>query len=159
MAGFRVRRTLGAQQLEVHDAELAKRAGSALLAADERIRAAVDELGFAEAELGSESIMMASQALVGVRRQLRDAFRLNRLNHDAIPGTADEVRARNVRIVQLCDEVHDVLARQISALADRVARARHAPEVISAVRADTERLRARLPHARETIDRLAARYA
>jgi hypothetical protein len=159
MAVFRVTHRRGAQRLEVRDAVLAKQAGAALLAADERIRAAADELGFAEAELGSESITMANQALVGVRRQLRDAFRLNRLNHDAIPGTADEVRARNVRIVQLCDEIHDVLARQISALADQVARARHAPEVISGVRADAERLRGRLPHVRETIDRLAARYA
>ena len=52
MAAFRVGRSRPAQHLEVHDAELARRAGRALVAADERIRAAADELGFAEAELG-----------------------------------------------------------------------------------------------------------
>ncbi|PWC05240.1 hypothetical protein [Agromyces badenianii] len=159
MAGFRVRRRLGAQELEVHDAELAKRAASALLAADERIRVTSDELGFAEAELGSESTAMASEALVSVRRQLSDAFRLNRLNHDAIPGTADEVRARNMRILQLCERADHALDEQTSALADRVARARRAPEIIAGVRADVAHLRARIPDARETIDRLAARYA
>ena len=52
MVAFRVGRSRPAQQLEVHDAELAKRAGRALVAADERIRAAADELGFAEANTG-----------------------------------------------------------------------------------------------------------
>ncbi|AWB96376.1 hypothetical protein DCE93_12550 [Agromyces badenianii] len=159
MAGFKVRRRLGAHELEVHDAELAKRAASALLAADERIRVTSDELGFAEAELGSASTAMAAAALVSARRSLGDAFRLNRLNHDAIPGTADEVRARNVRILQLCERAEHALDEQASALADRVARARQAPEIIAGVRADAAHLRTRIPDARETIERLAARYA
>ncbi|GAA1758712.1 hypothetical protein [Agromyces humatus] len=159
MAGFRVRRRRGAHELEVHDADLAKRAGAALFAADERIRATADELGFAEAELEAGATMLLGEALVAARRQLSDAFRLNRLNHDAIPGSADEVRARNLRIVQLCEWIEDVLDEQTSALADRMSRARRAPEIIAFVRAETERLRARTPYARETIDRLAARYA
>jgi len=159
MVAFRVGRRRPAQQFEVHDAELARRAGRALVAADERIRAAVDELGFAEAELGSHATTPLSEALVAVRRHLSDAFRLNRLNHDAIPGKADEVRARYLRIVELCEWAEDVLDEQTSALAERMRRARRAPEVIAGVRADHERLRARIPHSRETIERLAARYA
>ena len=144
MAVFRVRRRRGAQQLDVHDADLAKRAGRALVAADERIRVTADELGFAEAELGADATAQLSEALVAVRRHLRDAFRLNRLNHEAIPGSADEVRARYLRIVELCELAEDELDEQTSALADRVARARRAPEIIAGVRADTERLRARI---------------
>ena len=159
MAGFWVRRRHGAQELEVHDADLAKRAGSVLLAADERIRVTVDEIGFAEAELGAAATTQLSEALVAVHAHLSDAFRLNRLNHDAIPGTADEVQARNVRIVQLCEWVGDVLDEQTSALADQIARARRAPEIIAGLRADTERLRARIPQARQTIEQLATRYA
>ncbi len=120
MAGFRVRRRRGAQQLDVHDADLAKRAGRALVAADERIRVTADELGFAEAELGADATTQLSEALVAVRRHLSDAFRLNRLNHDAIPGTADEVRARYERIVELCEWAEDVLDEQTSALAERM---------------------------------------
>src|SRR5918993_1474632 len=69
------------------------------------------------------------------------------------------VRARYTHILELCELVQDVLDERTSALADRVARARHAPEIIAGLRVDTERLRACLPQARETIDRLAARYA
>lgn len=159
MAGFWVRHRRGAQELEVHGADLAKRAGSALFAADERIRATVDELGFAEAELGSDAIRHLSEALVAARRHLSDAFRLNRLNHDAFRGTSDEVRTRYARIVELCEQVETVLDEQTSAIADRTARARRAPEVIAEVRADIARLRARIQSARETVQRLAARYA
>lgn len=159
MAGFWVRHRRGAQELEVRDADLAKRAGSALFAADERIRATIDELGFAEAELGSDAIRPLSEALVEARRDLSDAFRLNRLNHDAFPGAADDVRARYVRIVELCEQVERVLDEQTSAMADRMARARRAPEVIAEARADIERLRGRIQPARETVQRLAARYA
>lgn len=159
MAGFWVRHRRGAQELEVHGADLAKRAGSALFAADERIRATVDELGFAEAELGSDAIRHLSEALVAARRHLSDAFRLNRLNHDAFRGTSDEVRTRYARIVELCEQVETVLDEQTSAIADSTARARRAPEVIAEVRADIARLRARIQPARETVQRLAARYA
>src|SRR6186997_1987138 len=99
MAGFRVRRRRGAQELEVHDADVAKRAGSALVAADERLRLAADELDFAEAELGSDATEGLRQALVTARRLLSEAFRANRANHEPDPGTSDDVRARYARIL------------------------------------------------------------
>lgn len=162
MAGFRVirlrvGRTRGAS--EVRGADLAKQAGLALVAADERVRLAVDDLGFAEAELGSDATTPLRETLVEVRTHLNDAFRLHRLNHDPMPGSVDEVRARNLRIVQLCEWAEEALDRQTSALADRSRRVRRTPEVVAAVRADLERLRARIPNARDTVDRLAARYA
>ena len=164
MAGFRVRclrvgRTRGASELEVRDADLAKQAALALVAADERVRVAVDDLGFAEAELGHDATTQLRETLVEVRTHLNDAFRLHRFNHESMPGTVDEVHARNLRIVQLCEWVEDALERQTTALADRAKRVRRAPEVAAAVRADLERLRARIPNARDTVDRLAARYA
>ncbi|MEF3405504.1 hypothetical protein [Agromyces sp. CCNWLW203] len=164
MAGFRVRRlrvgrTHGASELAVRDADLAKQAALALVAADERVRVAVDDLGYAEAELGHDATTQLRETLVEVRTHLNDAFRLYRLNHDPMPGSTDEVRARNLRIVQLCEWADDELERQTTALADRAGRVRRAPEVAAAVRADLEHLRARIPNARDSIDRLAVRYA
>jgi len=159
MAGFRVGRRRPAQHLEVHDADLAKEVGQVLVATDDRIRIAADELAFAEAELGADATTQLSEALVAVRRRLSEAFRLNRLNHDAVPGTADEVRIRYLRIVELCGWVDDVLDEHISGLADRMRRARHAPEIIAGVRGDVARLRPRIPVAGDTVERLTARYA
>ncbi|MGW4929681.1 hypothetical protein ACWEOH_11035 [Agromyces sp. NPDC004153] len=159
MAGFWVRRRRGAQELEVHDADVAKRAGSALVAADERIRLAADELDFAEAELGFDATEGLRQAIVSARQLLGDAFRLNRTNHDPFRGTAEDVLARNARIVLLCQEAEHVLDEHLSGLAAGITRSRHAPEVIAGVRADVERQCSRLPQARDTIDRLAVRYA
>ncbi|GAA1830152.1 hypothetical protein [Agromyces salentinus] len=159
MAGFWGKRKQQALELEAQDATLAQRAKSALVAADERVRVTADELDFAEAELGREATNDLSEALAAVKQHLAEAFQLNQLNHDEIPDTAEELRMRNARIVQLCDWAEDLLDERLSALSDTIARARRAPEIIAGVRADVTRLRARIPHARETIERLAARYA
>ncbi|MBT2517681.1 hypothetical protein J7E29_09575 [Streptomyces sp. ISL-90] len=159
MAGFWGKRQRDQQELQAQDADLAKRAGTALVAADERIRVTADELVFAEAELGPDATKGLGEALAAVRKHLREAFRLNQLNHDEIPDTLEELRTRNARIVQLCEWAEDVLDEHMSALAESIARARQAPEIIAGVRADAARLRARIPHARDTLERLAARYA
>ncbi|WP_448006175.1 hypothetical protein [Agromyces bauzanensis] len=159
MAGFWGKRNRDQQELEAHDADLAKRAGTALVAADERIRVTADELVFAEAELGPNATAELSVALATVRQHLGEAFRLNQLNHDEIPDHPEELRSRNARIVQLCDWAEDVLDERTAALAEKIARARRAPEIIAGVRADAARLRARIPHARDTVERLAVRYS
>jgi len=159
MAGFWGKRKRDQQELQAHDADLVKRAGTALVAADERLRVTADELVFAEAELGADATKELRVALTAVQQHLGEAFRLNQLNHDEIPDTSEELRTRNGRIVQLCDWAEDVLDERTSALAEKIARARRAPEIIAGVRADAARLRTRIPHARETVDRLAARYA
>lgn len=161
MAGFwgKRKRDEQQQQLDAQDLDLAKRAQTALVAADERIRVTTDELGFAEAELGADSTKALRDALTAVRTHLAEAFRLHQLNHDEIPDTREELRMRNARIVQLCEWAEDVLDDQTSALAERIARARRAPEIIAGIRGDVALLRERVPQARETVDRLAKRYA
>ncbi|MRG59971.1 hypothetical protein GE115_08830 [Agromyces sp. CFH 90414] len=136
MAGFLAGRRRGAPQHEVHDADVARRAASALLAADEHIRLATDDLGFAEAELGPEATARLTHALAAARRVLRDAFRLNRLNLDAQPTAPDLVRARNARIVRACEWIEEILDHEASALADQVARVRRGAPPDAPVAAD-----------------------
>ena len=143
MAGFWGRRKRVDPELEAQDADLAKRAGTALVAADERIRVTTDELVFAEAELGPDATSELRTALTAVRQHLGEAFRLNQLNHDEIPDTPEELRTRNARIVQLCDWAEDVLDERTSVLAEKIARARRAPEIIAGVPAGCERAGAR----------------
>ncbi|WP_448231155.1 hypothetical protein [Microbacterium lacticum] len=138
------------------DADLARRAEQALVGADERIRVTTDELAFAEAELGSDATAPLREALTAVRTHLQEAFQLHQLNHDEIPDTAEEFRTR---IAQLCEWAESLLDERTSALEERIARVRRAPEVLAQVRRDADALAPSVPHARTTIERLAARYS
>lgn len=159
MAGFWGARKREREQLDARDTELGRRADAALVAADERIRVTTDELMFAELELGRDATRDLREALDAVRHHLGEAFQLNQLNHDEIPDTAEELRTRNGRIVQLCEWAESLLDDRTAALAEPIARARRAPEIIAGIRADVARLRERLPHVQDTIDRLSGRYS
>ncbi|GAA3630311.1 hypothetical protein GCM10022200_11280 [Microbacterium awajiense] len=159
MAGFWGRRKREQAELDATDADLALRAQRALVDADERIRLTGDELAFAEAELGPGATKELREAHDAVRTHLREAFHLHQLNHDHIPDTPEELRTRNARIVQLCEWAEELLDDRTEALAEPIARARRAPEIIAKVRSDAAHLRTRIPHARDTVTRLAARYA
>ena len=160
MAGFWGKRKREDQAaMDAQDADLARQARTALVAADERIRLTTDELAFAEAELGVEATQELRTALASVRTHLAEAFHLHQLNHDEIPDTPEELRTRNARIVQLCEWAEDLLEDRAGSLAEAIARARRAPEIIAGVRADAAHLRTRIPHARDTVTRMAARYS
>ncbi|MGM1017720.1 MAG: hypothetical protein ACQEW8_09310 [Actinomycetota bacterium] len=159
MAGFWGRRKREDEAQAAQDADLARRAQTALVAADERIRTASDELEFAVAELGESLTKDLRTALDAVRTHLREAFALHQLNHDEIPDTPEELRTRNARIVQLCDWAEDLLDEKTGDLAESVSRVRRAPEIVAQVRADAETLSARLPQTRDSIARLSTRYA
>ncbi len=160
MAGFWGKRKRDEQQaLAAQDADLARRAESAIIAADEKIRLTADELDFAEAELGTGPALELRTSLAAVRDHMGEAFQLHQLNHDEIPDTAEELRTRNARIVQLCEWAEDLIESKTTVLADKIATARRAPEIIAGVRADAARYRDRLPQARETVARLAERYS
>ncbi|WP_243076942.1 hypothetical protein [Microbacterium sp. SS28] len=159
MAGFWGKRKRDRDEVEAQDADLARRARAALVAADERIRVTNDELVFADAELGPDATKDLRDALEAVRQHLGEAFHLHQLNHDEIPDTPEELRTRNARIVQLCEWAEELLDDRTEALAARIARARRAPEIIAGVRTDAARLRALVPQARDTLGRLSSRYS
>ncbi|WP_102193010.1 hypothetical protein [Microbacterium aurantiacum] len=159
MAGFWGKRKREDEALAAQDADLARRAEQALVAADERIRTTADELAFADAELGGSLTSDLKKALSAVRTHLREAFQLHQLNHDEIPDTAEELRTRNARIVQLCDWAQDLLDEKTGVLAESISRVRRAPEVIVQVRADAETLSERIPQTNATVERLASRYS
>lgn len=135
------------------------KAGVALVDADERIRLMNDELSFAEAELGSSATQDLKDTLVNVRRYMGEAFQLNQLNVDDIPDAPDELRTRNARIVQICEWAMGLLEEKSSVLEEAVAVVRQTPAVLEGVKRDSERLRARIPDAQASIDRLALRYS
>lgn len=160
MAGFwgKRKREQEAQQA-AQDADLARSAQTALVTTDERIRIAQDELAFAEAELGNDLTADLRNALDSVRTHMGEAFHLHQLNHDHIPDTAEELRTRNARIVQLCEWAEALLEEKTETLKDKINLVRRAPEIIAQVRSDADALQTRIAPTRATIERLGARYA
>jgi len=156
MAGFWGRRKR--EEQDAADADLARRAELAIVAADERVRLTSDELDFARAELGDKATEDLAAALESVKTHLAEAFRLHQLNHDEIPDTAEELRTRNARIIQLSKWAEDLLEERTLVLQPKIDAVRRAPEILARVRADRERLAERVPHAREVVERLAHRY-
>jgi hypothetical protein len=156
MAGFWGKRK---REQDEQDADLATRAQTALVEADERIRLTSDELDFAIAELGDGATADLRAALDSVRVHMGEAFHLHQLNHDEIPDTPEELRTRNARIVQLCEWAEGLLDEKTAALAQPIALARNAPQILTNMRADAARLRDRIDPARDTLARLSERYS
>ncbi|WP_434810394.1 hypothetical protein [Microbacterium sp. bgisy189] len=159
MAGFWGKRKRENEQVQAQDAELSRKAQTALIAADERIRTTGDELAYAEIELGRDATAPLRDALAAVKQHLGEAFHLHQLNHDEIPDTPEELRTRNARIAQLCEWAEDLLDDRTDALAEPIARARRAPEIVAGIERDIARMREQLPGLRATLDRLSARYS
>jgi hypothetical protein len=159
MAGFWGRRKREDAEIEAQDAELSRKAGAAIVSADERIRVTDDELAYAEIELGRDATKDLREAVTAVRQHLGEAFQLHQLNHDEIPDTPEELRTRNARIVQLCEWAEDLLDDRTATLGEAIARARRAPEIIEGIRADVARLRERLPALNASLERLSTRYS
>lgn len=157
MAGFWGKRKR--EEQDAADADLARRAELAIVAADERVRLTSDELDFARAELGDKVTEDLAAALDSVKVHLAEAFRLHQLNHDEIPDTKEELRTRNARIIQLSQWAEDLLEERTLVLQPKIDAVRRAPETLARVRADRDRLAERVPHAREIVDRLAQRYS
>ena len=157
MAGFWGKRKR--EEQDAADADLARRAELAIVAADERVRLTSDELDFARAELGDKATEDLASALQSVKVHLAEAFQLHQLNHDEIPDTKDELRTRNGRIIQLSQWAEDLLEERTAVLRPKIDAVRRAPETLARVRADRDRLAERVPHAREVVERLAQRYS
>ena len=155
MAGFWGKRKR--EEQDAADADLARRAELAIVAADERVRLTSDELDFARAELGDKATEDLRAALESVRTHLAEAFHLHQLNHDEIPDTREELRTRNARIIQLAEWAEDLLEERTLVLQPKIDAVRRAPEILARVRAERERLAQRVPHAREVVERLAHR--
>ncbi|WP_157157278.1 hypothetical protein [Diaminobutyricimonas sp. LJ205] len=153
------RRLQSESQAAAQLTELEQRAGSALVRADERIRLADDELGFAIADFGDAATTEFRAALQRARQRLSEAFQLNQLLSDHVPDTVEQRQEWNERIVSLCQSAESSLTEQTAAFAARRAAAHKAPSEIQRVRADIERFRQSLPPSRSALDSLAERYS
>lgn len=89
--------------------QLRQQADHLLVAADDSIRSSEQELGFAEAQYGKESIKTFSEDLAAAKVHLSESFRLQQQLDDHIPDTEQDQRSWLGEIINRCGEVNNSL--------------------------------------------------
>ncbi len=89
--------------------ELRIQAGSLLVAADDAIKSSEQELGFAEAQYGSEAIVTFAEDIATARRHMSESFKLQQQLDDHIPDTEQQQREWLGEIIRRCEDVNSSL--------------------------------------------------
>lgn len=92
--------------------DIATQAGSALLQADDGVRAAANELEFARLEFGREATDEFDKALESAKQKVAQAWEIRKLLEDEIPEPAAQARSMNEQILALTKAAHDDIAAQ-----------------------------------------------
>lgn len=155
-------RTRGRRVLEAEGRTpeaLDQRAGLALVQADDVVRQAEDEVGFAEAQFGKSDAAQVARAVSSARQALREAFLLRQKLDDHIPDTESDRTRWNTRIIELCATATRLVETENSSLSERRSVERDAPERLAQLTAGLAETEAALPAARATLDALARRFS
>lgn len=140
-------------------AELDAKAGHLLVAGDDAIKTSVQELGFAEAQFGTEPTRPFAAAVVFAKEQVTAAFRLRQQLDDAYPEDDATRRAMLEEIISRCEQAGTRLDTE-SAAFDRLRDLEaNAPQVLAETEAAHARVSARVEPARSTLAALAGVYA
>ncbi|MFK5688803.1 TPM domain-containing protein [Ornithinimicrobium sp. LYQ92] len=137
--------------------ELQREAAEALVAMDNEIRSAEEELAFAQAQFGDQRTEKFEQVLVQAKRAATEAFSLRQQLDDTDPPENVE-RGMLVRILDLGETAQQTLQAHaeefaaLRALQDRV------PQFLEELAGRTRETRDRLPSAAQELDGLAARH-
>lgn len=142
--------------------ELARRANTLLLAGDEAVREATQELGFAEARFRPVDVGPFRQALARARDELHAAFALRQRLDDGEPESPDE-RERLLRgIVEHAERLDTLLTAEHARLDELRAVERDAPALLAALPGEIATVERRAGEAEAALERLhgtAARSA
>lgn len=138
--------------------ELAKRASSALIAADDGVRAAAGELEFAKAEFGIQRTTQFTSALDQARAHVHEAFEFRKKLDDSIPDTDAEKRQYYEGILQHTEAARSAISAQdeeFTRLRDMNARVE---EILSELSVRAKEIRPGVDTAQAQLDNLALRF-
>ncbi|WP_308797181.1 coiled-coil domain-containing protein [Agromyces silvae] len=130
-----------------------------IVQADEAVREARAEIGFAEAQFGPQAAARLRRAVDRAEGLLREALLLQQRLDDAVPDTAADRRAWSARIADACRSALAVLEEAEGSLATARAAERGVAEGLPALRDAVAALGRRCAEAVAAIDRLGARFA
>jgi uncharacterized membrane protein YgcG len=153
---------LGRREAEERDrrtGQLAREANRLLLAADEIVREADQEIAFAEAQYGEEEVRPFRDALAKARDELKEAFAIRQRLDDepsADPAGREAMLSQVVEHARQAGRLVDEQRERIEALRDLE---RTAPEALAELDGRLSALEDRLPGVDGTMERLSASYA
>ncbi|WP_417372939.1 TPM domain-containing protein [Glutamicibacter protophormiae] len=145
------------QQLVPLD-QLRRQADQLLVAADDSIRSSEQELGFAEAQYGKESIEVFTQDLVQAKQHLSESFRLQQQLDDDIPDTEQEQRSWLGEIINRCGQVNETLQKHADDFRKLRQLEQNAETRITEVAAEQEPLNQQLSARVAILEQLTDRY-
>lgn len=139
--------------------ELRKRAGSLLIAADDAIKSSEQELGFAEAQYGKDSITTFAEDIEKAKGHLSESFKLQQQLDDSIPDTEEQQRTWLKDIIRRCEAVNQSLQEHKADFDKLRELESRAPEALASAQAEAAKVEASLATADQDIATLAATYA
>lgn len=99
--------------------ELRTQAGNALVAADDAVRAADEELSYAQAQFGLSATDAFTKALEGARAHLARSFELRKILDDSVPETEAQQRQMYTEIIDRCGRAIGEIKAQEQTFAER----------------------------------------
>ncbi len=144
---------------QISTEELARRASSALVAADDAVRTSEQELGFARAQFGDAATVEFAQALTAAKENLNKAFTLKQQLDDAEPDTEQQTRQWNAEILRLCEEADADLDEKAADFDELRKLEQNAPEALARVQEQRTAVAGALDAAAVTLQTMRGTYA
>lgn len=139
--------------------ELRLKAGPLLIAADDAIRSSEQEIGFAMAEFGEDSVKPFTADLATAKEHLNESFKLQQQLDDSIPDTEADQRKWLGDIIRRCEAVNDSLEEHREDFAALRELERNAPRAAQELQDQIGGLRTELENAKSSLAGLSNRYA
>lgn len=138
--------------------QLQEKAAAALVALDNAVRSADDELSFAQAQFGEQRTETFETALAQSRQQSQEAFRIRAELDDSVPEPEPVKRTMLAQIIDVAGAASGALAQHTTEFADLRSMEARVPQFLADLKARIPEVTRRLPAAQQHIRGLQARY-
>ena len=139
--------------------DLGKQASSLLIATDDAMRTAEQELGFAQAQFGDAQAAQFQQVLDAAKDELRQAFLISQKLDDDTPETPEQRHAMLQEVIDRCTRAKQMVADQMARIQTLRDLSKNIDQVLPQTTASAEAQAARIEPASTTLTTLGARYA
>lgn len=139
--------------------ELRTKAGSMLIAADDAIKSSEQEISFAQAAYGDDSVKPFQAALAEAKGHLSESFKLQQQLDDEIPDTIEQQRSWYGEIIRRSEAANQALAEQKQSFDSLRELEKNAPQALATVATGAQQVQAGLQTAQSQLADLQSRFA